>query len=112
MLPIPRRTKARLDKWIRNGRVLQAGVCVKPHVACAVRSVRRAHEAGYGRAEHMCSCGEPFEMWGLLWDVQSDVMAAARASRTSSLLDGTIQQGFTLLPDSNHTCSHDATLRI
>ena len=26
--------------------------------------------------------------------------------------DGTIRQGFTLLPDSNHTCSHDVTLRI
>ncbi len=27
-------------------------------------------------------------------------------------LDGTIRQGFTLLPDPNHTCSHDVTLRI
>ena len=41
-----------------------------------------------------------------------DVMAAARASRTSSLVDGTIRQGFTLLPDSDHTCSHDVSLRI
>jgi len=51
-------------------------VCVKPHVACAVRSVRRAHEAGYGRAEHMCSHGEPVETRGLLLDVQGDVIAA------------------------------------
>jgi len=71
-----RRTKARLDKWIQNGRILQASVCVKPHVACTVRSVRRAQEAGYGRSEHMCSRGEPLEMRGLLSDVQSDVMAA------------------------------------
>ena len=27
-------------------------------------------------------------------------------------MDGTIRQGFTLLPDSNHTCSHDVTLHI
>ena len=42
-----------------------------------------------------------------------DVMAAVRASLPSSLLDGTIRQGFNpLLPDSHHTCSHDVTLRI
>ena len=60
------RTKARLGRWIRNGWVLRAGACVKLYVACAVCSVRRAHEAGYGRTEHMCSRGEPLETRGLL----------------------------------------------
>jgi len=60
------RTKCRLGRWIQNGWVLQAGVCVKLDVACAVCSVRRAHDAGHGRAEHMCSRGEPLEMRGLL----------------------------------------------
>ena len=27
-------------------------------------------------------------------------------------MDGTIRQGFTLLPDPDHTCSHDVTIRI
>ena len=49
---------------------------MKLYVACAVCSVCRAHSAGYGRAEHMCSRGEPLEMRGLLSDAQSDVMAA------------------------------------
>ena len=62
--------------WIRTGWVLQAGVCVKLYVACAVCSVRRAHDAGHGRAEHMCSRGEPLETRGLLWDAQGGVMAA------------------------------------
>ena len=59
--------------WIQNGWVLQAGVCVKPHVACAVCSVRRVHDAGHGRAKHM---------WGTLrnarfaFNAQGDVMAA------------------------------------
>ena len=39
-------------------------------------SVRRAHCVGYGQAEHMCSLGEPLETRGLLWNAQSDVMAA------------------------------------
>ena len=51
-------------------------MCVKLYVACAVRSVRRAHGAGYGRAEHMYSRGEPLETRGLLLDAQGDVMAA------------------------------------
>ena len=60
------RTKGRLGRWIRNGWVLQAGACVKLDVACAGCSVRRAHGAGYGRAEHMCSWGEPLGVRGLL----------------------------------------------
>ena len=75
MLPILRRTEARLDRLIRNGWVLQVGLCVKLYVACAVCSVRRTHGAGYGQAEHMCSRGEPLKMRGLLWNAQSDVMA-------------------------------------
>ena len=59
------RTKARLGQWIRTGWVLQAGACVTPYVACAVCSVRRAHGAGYRRAEHMCSRGEPLEVRGM-----------------------------------------------
>ena len=66
MLPIPRWTKARLGSWIRNGWVLYASGCVKLYVACAVCSVRRVHGAGYGRAEHMCSRGEPLGLRGLL----------------------------------------------
>ena len=49
-----------------NGWVLQAGACVKLYVACTVCSVCRADGAGYGRAEHMCSRGEPLEVRGLL----------------------------------------------
>ena len=49
---------------------------MKLYVACAGCSVRRAHCAGYGQAEHMCSRGEPLGVRGLLGDVQSDVMAA------------------------------------
>ena len=72
-------------------------MCVKPHVACAVRSVRRAHEAGYGRAEHMFSHGEPLEMRGLLWDAQGDIMATRmvgiRQEGIKSLPDGAVQEG-------------------
>ena len=76
--------------------VLQAGACVKLYVACAVCSVRRAHGAGYGRAEHMCSRGEPLGMRGLLWDAQGDVMAARVVGirqEGESLLDGAVQGG-------------------
>ena len=51
-------------------------MCVKLYVACAVCSVRRAHDEGHGRAEHMCSRGEPLETQGLLCDAQGGVMAA------------------------------------
>jgi len=44
------------------------------------------------------------------FSVTSWQLFALRAPRP--LPDGTIRQGFTLLPDSNHTCSHDVTLRI
>ena len=54
------------SRWVR----------VTPYVACAVCSVRRAHGAGYGRAEHICSRGEPLGVRGLLLGAQSDVMAA------------------------------------
>ena len=52
--------------------------CVKLYVACVVCSVRRVHGAGYGRAEHMCSRGEPLGLRGLFFfcDAQGDVMAA------------------------------------
>jgi len=49
---------------------------VKLYVACAVCSVRRVHGAGYGRAEHICSHGEPLGLRGLLLDAQGDVMDA------------------------------------
>ena len=62
------RTKARLVKWIRNRWVRQADGCVKLYVACAMCSVRRAHGAGYGRAEHMCSRVEPLGVRGLLFE--------------------------------------------
>ena len=93
----PAMEKARLDKWIRTGWVLQAGMCVKLYVACALCSVRRAHDASHGRAEHMCSHGEPLEMRGLLWDAQGDVMAARvvgiRQEGIKSLPDGAVQEG-------------------
>ena len=95
MLPIPRRTEARLDKWIWTGWVLQAGMCVKLYVACVVCSVRRTHGAGHGQAEHMCSRGEPLEMRGLLWDAQSDVMAARVVGirqEGESLPDGAVRR--------------------
>ena len=60
------RTKARLGRRIRNGWVLYADGCVKLYVACAVCSVCRVHGAGYGRAEHICSRGEPLGVRGLL----------------------------------------------
>ena len=58
----------RVGHCLQAGRwVLRAGACVKLYVACAVFSVRRAHGTGYGRAEHMCSRGEPLGVRGLLW---------------------------------------------
>ena len=71
-------------------------MCVKLHVACAVRSVRRAQEAGYGRAEHKCSCGEPLETRGL-FGMRSDVVAACmvgiQQEGNESLPDGTVREG-------------------
>ena len=55
---------------------------MKLYVACAVCSVRRAHGAGYGRAEHFCSRGEPLGVRGLLLNAQGDVMAALMASKS------------------------------
>ena len=49
---------------------------MKLYMACTVCSVRRAHGAGYGRAEHMCSRVEPLGVRGLLLNAQGDVMAA------------------------------------
>ena len=69
---------------------------MKLHVACAVRSVRRVHGAGHGRAEHMCSRGEPLETRGLLWDAQSGVVAARVVGirqEGESLPDGAVQEG-------------------
>ena len=69
---------------------------MKLFVACAVCSVRRTHNAGHGRAEHMCSRGEPLEMRGLLWDAQGDVMAACMVGiwqeGIKTLPDGTVQE--------------------
>ena len=68
---------------------------MKPYVACAVCSVRRAHGAGYGRAEHMCSRGEPLGVRGLLCNAQSDVMAAhvvGIQQEGESLPDGAVQE--------------------
>ena len=69
---------------------------MKLYVACAVCSLRRAHNAGHGRAEHMCSRGEPLGMRGLLWDAQGDVMAARVVGirqEGESLPDGAIRGG-------------------
>ena len=63
-------TKARLGSWIRTGWVLYASGCVKLYVACAVCSVRRVHSAGYGRAEHMCSRGEPLGVRGFAFGMR------------------------------------------
>ena len=40
---------------------------MKRDVTCAVCSVRRVHGAGYGRAEHVCSRGEPLGLRGLFF---------------------------------------------
>ena len=69
---------------------------MKLYVACAVCSVRRVHGAGYGRAEHMCSHGDPLGVRGLLGDAQSDVMAARVVGirqEGESLPDGAVQGG-------------------
>ena len=66
--------------WIWTGWVLHASVVVKLR-----------------RAEHMCSCGEPLEMRGLLCYAQGDVMAARvvgiRQEGIKSLPDGAVQKG-------------------
>ena len=49
---------------------------MKPYMTCAVCSVRRVHGAGSGRAEHMCSRGEPLGLRGLFLRCAGDVMAA------------------------------------
>ena len=69
---------------------------MKLYVACAVCSVRRAHSAGYGRAEHMCSRGEPLGVRGLLLECAGDVMAARVVGirqEGESLPDGAVQEG-------------------
>ena len=43
---------------------------MKPYVACVVCSVRRVHGAGYGRAEHMSSRGEPLGLRGFFFNVR------------------------------------------
>ena len=85
------------DRRIWTRWVLHASVFVELYVACAVCSVRRAHDAGHGCAEHMCSRREPLETRGLLWDVQGDVMAARvvgiRQEGIKSLPDGAVRGG-------------------
>ena len=69
---------------------------MKLYVACAVCSVRRAHGAGYGRAKHMCSRGEPLGVRGLLWNAQGDIMAARVVGirqEGESLPDGAVHEG-------------------
>ena len=69
---------------------------MKLYVACAGCSVRRVHCAGYGRAEHMCSRGEPLGVRGLLLNAQGDVMAARVVGiwqEGESLPDGAVQEG-------------------
>ena len=72
-------------------------MCVKLHVACAVRSVRRAHEAGFGRARaHVLMWGTPRNA-GLALDAQCDVVAARmvglRQEGNESLPDGAVREG-------------------
>ena len=71
---------------------------MKLYVACAVCSVRRVHGAGYRRAEHMCSRGEPLGLRGLFFfNAQGDVMAARvgrnPAGGSKSLPDGAVHEG-------------------
>ena len=69
---------------------------MKLYVACAVCSVRRAHGAGYGRAEHMCLRREPLRVRGLLCSAQGAVMAARVVGirqEGESLPDGAVQEG-------------------
>ena len=71
---------------------------MKLYVACAVCSVRRVHGAGYGRAEHMCSRGEPLGLRGLFFlNAQGDVMAARvvrdPAGGSVTLPDGAVHEG-------------------
>ena len=68
---------------------------MKLYVACAVCSLRRAHGAGYGRAEHMCSRGEPLGVRCLLLNAQGDVMAARVVGirqEGESLPDGAVRR--------------------
>ena len=71
---------------------------MKLDVTCAVCSVRRVHGAGYGRAEHMCSRGEPLGQRGFFFfKCAGDVMAARvvrnPAGGSESLPDGSVQEG-------------------
>ena len=70
---------------------------MKLYVACVVCSVRRVHGAGYGRAEHICSRGEPLELRGLFLRCAGDVMAARvvrdPAGGIESLPDGAVHEG-------------------
>ena len=71
---------------------------MKLYVTCAVCSVRRVHGAGYGRTEHMCSCGEPLGLRGFFFfNAQGDVMAARvvrdPAGGIKSLPDGAVHEG-------------------
>ena len=73
-------------------------MCVKPYVTCVVCSVRRMHSAGYGRAEHMCSRGEPLGLRGLfVFLCAGDVMAARvvrnLAGGSKALPDGAVHEG-------------------
>ena len=70
---------------------------MKLYVACAVCSVRRVHGAGYGRAEHMCSRGEPLGLRGLFLRCAGDVMATRvgrnPAGGIETLPDGAVHEG-------------------
>ena len=71
---------------------------MKPDVTCAVCSVSRVHGAGYERAEHMCSRGEPLGLRGLFFFLcAGDVMACTcgwnPAGGSKALPDGTIHEG-------------------
>ena len=58
-------------------------------------SQSRQRQTGYGQAEHMCSCGEPLGVRGLLGNAQRDVMAARVVGirqEGESLPDGAVRR--------------------
>ena len=76
---------------------------MKLYVACAVCSVRRVHGAGYGRAEHICSRGEPLGLRGLLLEMCRVTswlhMWFGIRQEGKSLPDGAVHEG------TRYTCS-------
>ena len=85
---------------------------MKLDVTCAVCSVRRMHDAGYGRAELVCSRGEPLGLRGLF------VFYARVTSWLPARVVGVRQEGvnpFRMVPsmwDEVHVQLHDVTGKV